>query len=184
MAEPNATPPEGQTGTPPEGQQLQLPTTVEQLQALLQSESDKRVTNALKKYQEKMTAEFNTKLETEKTEAARLAKLTADQREKEVFDKQKAEFEKQQSAFNRERLLNATMVDMEKETLPVTFAEYLMADTAEQVAANIQTFKASWQEAIQKAVDERLKGTTPKAGTKAETSNTSFFDSINKNKIR
>ena len=34
MADPNATPPEGQVGTPPEGQQQQLPTTVEQLQAL------------------------------------------------------------------------------------------------------------------------------------------------------
>jgi len=181
MAEPNATPPEGQPGTPPEGLTDQkLPTTIEELQALLQSESDKRVTTALQTAQAKFTA----KLETEKTEAVRLAKMSADQRDKELFDKQKNDFVQQQSAFNREKLLNVTMVEMQKESLPILFAEHLLANTAEEVAENIKSFKTAWQDALQKAVDDRLKGTTPKAGSETKTTSHSFMDTINKNKIR
>ena len=180
---PPGTPPEGQPGTPPEGQ-LQLPTTPEELQALLQSETDKRVTQALQTAKAKMEAEFSQKIETEKAEAARLAKLTADQREKELFERQKTEFAQQQAAFQRQQMLNSTMLELQKESLPVNFAEYLLADTAEAVAANITDFKSKWQEALQKAVDDRLKGTTPKGGAKQDAPTGSFFDSINKNKIR
>jgi len=186
MPDPNATPPEGQPGTPPEGQpnNQPLPATPEELQALLQAESDKRVSQALNTAKAKWEAEFGEKLETEKKEAARLAKLTAEQREKELFEKQKAEFDKQQQAFQREQMLNSTMIELQKEALPVQFAEYLLADTAEQVTENITAFKSKWQEALQKAVDERLKGTTPKGGAKQEAPAGSFFDTINKNKIR
>ena len=74
MPDPNtATPPEGQNGTPPEGQnnQQQLPTTHEELQTLLQSETDKRVTQALNTAKAKWEAEVGEKIETEKKEAAR-----------------------------------------------------------------------------------------------------------------
>lgn len=187
MPDPNATQPEGQQGTPPEGQQNnqpQLPATPEELQAMLQSETDKRVTQALNTAKAKWEAEFGEKLESEKKEAARLAKLTAEQREKELFEKQKQDFAAQQAAFQREQMLNSTMLELQKESLPVQFAEYLLADTAEAVAANITAFKGKWQEALQKAVDDRLKGTTPKGGGKQETPSGNFFDTINKNKIR
>ena len=187
MPDPNtATQPEGQTGTPPEGQnnQPQLPTSLEELQTLLQSETDKRVTQALNTAKAKWEAEFGEKLEIEKQEAARLAKLTAEQREKELFERQKADFAAQQAAFQREQMLNSTMIELQKESLPMQFAEYLLADSAETVAANITAFKSKWQEAVQKAVDDRLKGTTPKGGAKQDAPTGSFFDSINKNKIR
>ena len=183
MADNTATHQEGQQGTPSEGQQ-QLPTTTEELNKLLQSETDKRVTQALQTAKAKWESEFSTKLESEKAEAARLAKLTADQREKELFEKQKQEFESQQKAFQREKLLNATMLELQKESLPVNFADYIVADTVEQIAENIKTFKSAWQDALQKAVDDRLKGNTPKSGSKAEAPNTNFFDAITKNKIR
>ena len=186
MPDPKATHPEGQPGTPPEGREnnMPLPGSPEELQALLQKETDKRVTQALNTAKAKWEAEFGEKLETEKAEAARLAKLTADQREKELFEKQKSEFAVQQQAFQREQMLNSTMIELQKESLPVNFAEYLLADTAEAVAENITAFKSKWQEALQKAVDDRLKGTTPKGGAKQDAPTGGFFDSINKNKIR
>ena len=187
MPDPNtATQQEGQTGTPPEGQnnQPQLPTSLEELQTLLQSETDKRVTQALNTAKAKWEAEFGEKLENEKQEAARLAKLTAEQREKELFERQKADFAAQQAAFQREQMLNSTMIELQKESLPVQFAEYMLADSAETVAANITAFKSKWQEAVQKAVDDRLKGATPKGGSKQESQTGGFLDAINKNKIR
>lgn len=179
---------QGQAGTAPEGQQtntdLQLPTTPEELQKILQSETDKRVTQAIKTAQQKWEAEFGQKLESEKKEAARLAKLTAEQREKEVFEKQKADFEKQQKEFQKTQLLNETMVELQKESLPVNFAKHLLGETAEDVMENIKAFKQEWQDALQKAVDERLKGNTPKKGAADVKSSTNFMDAINKNKIR
>ena len=180
-----ATPIEGQEGTHQEGQtNTKLPETAEELQAMLQKETDKRVTQALATAKTKWDAEFGEKLETEKKEAARLAKLTAEQREKELFEKQKSDFAKQQAEFQRSQMLNSAMIEMQKESLPVQFAEYLLDDTAEDVAANIASFKKDWQEALQKAVDDRLKGSTPKNGSKAETASSGFFEAITKNRIR
>ena len=180
-----ATHTEGQEGTHQEGQtNTKLPETMDELQAMLQKETDKRVTQALTTAKTKWDTEFGEKLENEKKEAARLAKLTAEQREKEVFEKQKSDFAKQQAEFQRSQMLNSTMIELQKESLPVQFAEYLIADTAEDVAANITSFKKDWQEALQKAVDDRLKGSTPKNGSKVETASPGFFEAITKNRIR
>ena len=58
----------------------QLPQTLEELQALLQKEGDKRVSSARKKFE----SEFKSKLEAEREEAARLAKLSKAEREREA----------------------------------------------------------------------------------------------------
>ena len=181
MSESTATQPEGQTVTPPEGQ---LPSNLEDLNKLLQSETDKRVTSALQTARAKWESEFGAKLETEKAEAARLARLTAEQREKEIFEKQKSDFSKQQAEFQKQQLLNQTMLEMGTAGLPVTFAKFLMADTADAVKSNLDEFKTQWQDALQKAVDDRLKGTTPKTGTESAASTNSFYETIQKNKIR
>lgn len=157
-----------------------LPQTAEELQAMLQRESDRRVTEARKKFE----ADFNAKLEKEKTEAARLAKLTKAEKEQEEFNRQKQEFEAQKAEFHKSQLLNQTMVTLQQESLPVNFAEYFMADSAEQIQENIKIFKQAWQEAIQKEVDNRLTTKTPKKGTQTSNIGMSFFDAIKQNKIR
>ena len=182
MAESTATQQEGLNVTPPEGQQL--PATQEELNKMLQSETDKRVTSALQTARAKWETEFNSKLESEKAEAARLAKLTAEQRERELFEKQKIEFTKQQREFQQQQLLNQTMLEMGNAALPVSFARFLMADTADQVKTNLDEFKTQWQQALQKAVDEKLKGTTPRTGTENAGAVNGFYETIQKNKIR
>ena len=182
MPDQSATP-EGQARpVTPEGQQL--PTSMEDLNKLLQSETDKRVTSALQTAKSKWEAEFGVKLEHEKAEAARLAKLTTEQREKELFEKQKNEFDRERAEFQKAQLLSQTMLEMGTAGLPVNFAKFLIADTADAVKANLDEFKASWQEALQKAVDERLKGTTPKNGNETAASGINFYETIQKNKIR
>lgn len=160
--------------------EIALPQTAEELQAMLQRESDRRVTEARKKFE----ADFNAKLEKEKSEAARLAKLTKAEKEQEEFNRQKQEFEAQKAEFHKSQLLNQTMVTLQQESLPVNFAEYFMADSAEQIQENIKIFKQAWQEAIQKEVDNRLTTKTPKKGTQTTNTGMSFFDAIKQNKIR
>lgn len=143
---------------------ITLPTTAEELAALLQAEGDKRVASAIKKREEKLKTEFAQQLESEKAEAARLAKLSAAEREKEMFERQKAEFESQRVEFARTQLLNQTMLELQKAQLPVNFAEYMIGTDAEQTLEKINAFKLEWQTALQNAVDEKLKGRSPKAG--------------------
>ncbi|WP_194190323.1 DUF4355 domain-containing protein [Clostridium chrysemydis] len=149
--------------------EIKLPQSIEELQALLQSEGDKRVASAIKKREEKLKADFEAKIEKEKAEAARLAKMTQAEREKAVLEAERKSFEAERKAFAKTQLLNQTMVELQKESLPVTFAEYMMADTAEEVIERINSFKKVWQEALQVAVDERIKSKTPKAGTSNNT---------------
>lgn len=145
--------------------EITLPQSVEELQALLQSEGDKRVASAIRKREDKLKADYEAKIEKEKAEAAKLAKMTQTEREKAIFDAERKAFEEERKSFAKTQLLNQTMVELQKESLPVTFAEYMMADTAEEVVERINSFKTVWQEALQVAVDERIKSKTPKAGT-------------------
>lgn len=140
--------------------------TEEELQKLLQSETDKRVTQALKTAQEKWQKEYEEKLAKEKLEAERLASMTAEEKKLEELAKKEKELAERETKIKRLELESQTKTEMASNGLPVEFTSYVMADTAEQVKENIATFKAQWEQAIEKAVNERLQGTTPKTATK------------------
>lgn len=149
--------------------ELKLPQSIEELQLLLQQEGDKRVASAIKKREEKLRADYEAKIEKEKAEAAKLAKMTQAERERAEFEKERLAFEKERQEFARTQMLNQTMLELQKENLPVSFAKYMIDSTAEKVVENINDFKMLWQEALQTAVDERIKSKSPKTGTTKNT---------------
>lgn len=132
----------------------------------LQAETDKRVTEAIKTAQAKWQKEYEEKLENEKAEAARLAKMNADERAKAEFENQVKQFNEQQEKYNSERLTFECTRQLASESLPVEFADMLTGKDSESTLKNIETFKNAFSKAIEAAVTERLKGTTPK-GTNA-----------------
>ena len=135
--------------------------TEEELQKMLQSSTDKRVTEALKTAKEKWEAEYNEKLESERSEAEKLASMSAEERAKAEFEKEKAEWLKEKSTFEKEKMkLEATKL-LNSEGLPITFVDYVVGDTAEDVQENIKVFKDEWTKSLDEAVTERLKGRTP-----------------------
>lgn len=147
-----------------------------------QSEVDKRVTAALKTAQTKWQSEYDEKLKSERDEAARLAKMTADERAKAEFDKRVKEFEDKEAKHNAERLTFECTKQLAAEGLSVEMAQILTGADAETTKANIETFKKIFGEALEKAVDERLKGKPPKqtAGT-ADGAGGEFADIIKQN---
>lgn len=149
--------------------EIKLPQSIEELQLLLQQEGDKRVASAIKKREEKLRADYEAKIEKEKAEAAKLAKMTQAERERAEFEKERLAFEKERQEFARTQMLNQTMLELQKENLPVSFAKYMIDSTAEKVVGNINDFKILWQEALQLAVDERIKSKSPKTGTSKNT---------------
>jgi len=150
--------------------------TQEELDELLQSETDKRVTQALKTAKAKWEKEYKEKLEKEKKEAERLSKLSAEEREKELLKQKKEELAEKERAIRIKELHLDTIEVLAEEGLPVGFAEFLIKDNAETTNENIKKFKKEWQEALSKAVDERIKGKSPRLpGTKLESEQTVDF---------
>lgn len=136
--------------------------TQEELDAKLQSETDKRVTQALKTAKAKWEKEYKEKLEKEKKEAERLSKLSADEREQELLKQKEKELAEKEQAIRLRELQLDTIEILAEENLPVGFAEFLIQDDAETTNDNIKKFKKEWQKALSNAVDERIKGKSPK----------------------
>ena len=160
----------------------QLPKTMEELQALLQKEGDKRVSQAQKKWQEKQKEI----LEAEKAEAAKLAKMSAAEREKAKFEKERAEFEAERNKFAQEQLKMQTTKELMNEGLPVEFVNYVMADNAEKINENIKSFKSLWDRALEESVNKRITTPTPKKGNSSlnNSASNSFMDAINSKRVR
>lgn len=140
--------------------------TEEEVQAMLQKETDRKTTKALETARSKWEAEYQAKLETEKSEAEKLAKMSEAERFEAELAKQKDAFESERAQFNREKLELQTVKELAAEGLPTEFSSYVLADSAETIKENIKTFKTKWQAEIEKAVDERLQGRTPKTANK------------------
>jgi len=131
--------------------------TEEELKARVQSETDKRVTEAIKTAREKWDKEAAE----EKKEAARLAKLTQEEREKELQAKQLKELEETKAELNRVYLERDTIDRLSEENVPIAFKDFLMGANAETTNENIKAFKEVYEAEVQKGVEERLKGKTP-----------------------
>lgn len=106
------------------------------------------------------------KFKQELSEAEKLAKLSEEEKAKLEIEKVQKELESEKAQFQKEKLeMEATKI-LSKEGLPVDFAPVLLGADAEQTMANIDAFKSSFQDAVQKAVDEKIKGGyTPKVGS-------------------
>lgn len=137
--------------------------TQEELDTLLQQETDRRVTAALKKQQKKFEAE--------QTEAAKLATMNEEQKREFEYEKKVKELEQKEREFNiMQNKLSATKV-MQDKGLPIAFVEYIVAEDAETMMTNITEFEKAWKAAIADAVSARLgaDSQTPKTKTVSQT---------------
>lgn len=170
--DPKPDPPADTKPNKPAGQVEELPKTKEELEKYLQSESDKRVSGALKTAQEKWAKEYEQKLETEKKEAERLAKMTAAEKEKAIFEKQKGDLaKKEQEIALKEMKFEAVKILSDKK-LPISFVDMLATNDADKTKENIDNFEKAFKAALSQAVDERIKAssTAPKTGSTVDLS--------------
>ena len=131
--------------------------TEDEVKAQVQAETDRKVTKALETAKAKWLEEEQAKLK----QAEELAKLSEKERLAKELEIQRNEFEQEKSKFQRERLTLQTEKDLISKDMPAEFAPFVVADTAEQTLININTLQASWQAAIEKAIDDKVKGRTP-----------------------
>ena len=127
--------------------------TKEELLALIQSESDRRVTQALdtqrKKYEKQLS----------------LSKLDGDEREKAEKDNRIAELEEQLAAFQIEKNKSELKSVLSSRGLSAEFADILsISDDIAASQANIDKLDKLFKAAVKAEVEKRLAGSTPPGG--------------------
>lgn len=127
--------------------------TQDEVMQLLQSETDKRVTSALKKQQAKYEKQLS------------LSKLDGNEREKAEKDNRIAELEEQLAAFQIERNKSELKSVLSARGLSAEFADIVaITDDIETSQANIDKLDKLFKAAVKAEVEKRLaaNGGTPK----------------------
>ena len=125
--------------------------TQEEVLALLQSETDKRVTAALKTQQKKYEKQLS------------LSKLDGDERAKAEKDNRIAELEEQLAQFQIERNKSELKSVLSSRGLSAEFADIIaISDDIEASQANIDKLDRMFKAAVKAEVEKRLAGNTPK----------------------
>lgn len=134
--------------------------TQEEVLALLQSETDKRVSQALKTQQKKYEKQLS------------LSKLDGDAREKAEKDNRIAELEEMLAQMNTERNRSDLKSVLSSRGLSAEFADIILInDDIETSQANIDKLDKLFKAAVKAEVEKRLAGNAPKGnggGTPAE----------------
>jgi hypothetical protein len=134
--------------------------TMEEVQKLIQSETDK------------IRTEYSKKLKTTEKEKEDLlkTKMTDDEKVKFELEKlQKELSEKEKSILAKE--LTIKTIDLLKENdLPLDFKDFVLADSEENTINKIKKFKEIWNKAIANTVDDKFKdnGRKPNESPKAK----------------
>ena len=117
-----------------------------------------------------------------RSEAERLANLSAEQRAAEEQRLAQERFDADRAKFEAERLEFEAGKQLAGMNLPPSFAHFLAGKDAETTKTNIDSFSKEWADALQKAVDERLKSEPPKSGGGDQVpANAGFMDIIRQN---
>jgi hypothetical protein len=148
-----------------------LTLTEEELEKRLQSETDKRVTEAIKTSRTKWEQEYDQRIKKERDEATRLAKMNEDERQKELDKKREADLTARERALNLKEMENQAMLILGQKNLPVEFAKQLLGETAEDIQGNITAFEKAWNAELDKRIAEKLRGKIPPADNQQQKKN-------------
>lgn len=125
--------------------------TQEEVMALIQSETDKRVTAALKTQQKKYEKQLS------------LSKLDGDEREKAEKDNKIAELQEMIAQMNVEKNRSELKSVLSSRGLSAEFADIIaITDDIEASQANIDKLDRMFKAAVTAEVEKRLAGNTPR----------------------
>lgn len=144
--------------------------TKEEVLSLLQSETDRRVSEALKKQQKKYEKELS------------LSKLDGSEREKAEKDNRIAELEEQLAQYQIERNKSELKSVLSSRGLPIEFADIInIPEDIEEAQAVIDKLNKLFDKAVKETVEKRIAGSAPKGN--GATATTITKDSVKKMSI-
>lgn len=99
--------------------------------------------------------------EAKENEAKKLAKMNADEKQKYQLDQREQELANREKAIARKELTAEAKSMLSERDLPVELVNVVDLTSAETVSASIGALQKSWEQAVQKGVQEKLKGKAP-----------------------
>ena len=118
-----------------------------------QEDVDKMIAERLARQQKKFDAE--------KEEAAKLAKMNAEDKAKYAAQKREEELTARETAIQQKELRFEALNILEENKLPSKLVDCLNLTSAETCKASIESLKTAWTEALTAAVDARLRSNDP-----------------------
>lgn len=155
-----------ETQTQEEIDTTEAPTTYTQAQ--LDSEADKRTAKALETAKAKWEEEQAKALEDAKSEGARLAKMTADEKAQELEKQRQAALDKREAELNQRELSTSTKSLLVDKGLPTDFTDSLVSlGDADKIKTAVESIQKTIQETVNKQVEAKLQTDSPKNGASA-----------------
>lgn len=113
----------------------------------------------------KMYDKFEKKFSKRAEESQKLASMNAEEKAKYEFEQRVKELEGKEKEWTlKENKYEASKILGEK-GLPIAFADFIVAEDAETMMANIKLFDNEFKKAVSKEVQARIGSNTPKAST-------------------
>lgn len=156
----------------------QVTMSKEEYERSLQSETDKRVTEALKTAKKKWEKEFSERVEREREEAARMSQLSERERQELLLKKREETLALKERELSRQRLQLETIKVLEERKLPVRFADWLIGEDGDTTFNNVKAFEEAFKEAVNDEIKRRIPQITPRVGSGTNISPGNAFDSM------
>lgn len=122
-----------------------------------QAEFDRRVQKALGTAKEKWSALMDDKL----SEAEKLSKMNKEEKDAYLRQKQEKDLQEREAGITRRELMAEAKNTLTEKKLPVGLADVLNYADADSCNKSIAAVEKAFQEAVQSAVEEKLKGGKP-----------------------
>lgn len=124
------------------------------------SEFEKRISEAIKVERRKWDATSQTKIDEARTEAEKVAKMTAEQKAKYEEEKRVADIERREKELNTKELKIQADTILAEKNLPKSLSEIVIYENADTCIKSIEVIETAFNEAVESAVNERLRGGT------------------------
>lgn len=132
--------------------------TQEEVDALLQKEGDRRVSEALKK-QEK------------KNEAEKLALMNEQEKHEYELKKREEDILKREKELSLMECKNTASRILSEKGLSLDLVDFIVSEDAEKTKKNIDKLEKAFNACVQSEVNRRIGGSQPKSGVNAELTN-------------
>lgn len=123
-----------------------------------QEQVNEIVSNKVKHLDRKFEERMRELINQERLKAEKLATMSAEEKEKELMSRYKAEIESKEKALKvREAKLEANYMLNEKQ-IPIDLADFVIDSDIEKMKENIERLEKTYKKAIEKGINEKLKG--------------------------
>jgi len=141
-------------------------------------QQQKEMDRLLGEQKSKWEQDLQKKLADAKTEAEKLTKMNGEQKAEYERKKRDDELMKRESEITRRELRATALETLAEKGLPKQLADILAYTDAESTNKSIAATEAAFREAVEAAVNERLKGNAPKNGGKDQSFEAKTIEAI------